>query len=208
MNEQFFELPEEKRLRIINAGFEVFGNNDYKRASTDLIAAKADISKGLLFYYFHNKKSLYLYLFQYAEEQLKQSVLDDHFGEIQDFFELYEYALIKKYQILVRNPHMMDFVIRAFFSEKEEVSEDMNKEVRDTEATIFPAYFNKIDLHKFKENVNPQEILQMLMWMAEGCLHEHQRSGKKDNFEALMEHYHRWIDLFKQIAYKEEFLNE
>lgn len=62
MNERFFELTEEKQLRIINAGFEVFAQNEYKRASTDEIGCLSDISKGLLFYYFHNKKSLLLTL--------------------------------------------------------------------------------------------------------------------------------------------------
>ena len=61
MNEMFFRLPEEKQQRIINAGIEVFSNHEYKRASTDEIARKAGISKGLLFHYFHNKKSFYLY---------------------------------------------------------------------------------------------------------------------------------------------------
>ena len=57
MNQKFFELNEEKRLAIINAGLEVFSKNDYKHALTADIAAKAGISKGLLFYYFHNKKT-------------------------------------------------------------------------------------------------------------------------------------------------------
>lgn len=61
MNQQFFALPEEKRLRIIKAGFQVFAQNEYKRASTELIARKAGISKGLLFYYFHNKKSFFMF---------------------------------------------------------------------------------------------------------------------------------------------------
>ena len=52
MNEKFFALPEEKRHQIINAAIEVFSKYDYKHASTDLIAAKAGISKGSLFYYF------------------------------------------------------------------------------------------------------------------------------------------------------------
>ncbi|WP_432764423.1 TetR/AcrR family transcriptional regulator [Hungatella hathewayi] len=56
MNEQFYDLPQEKQMRIINAGLEVFSKNDYKHAVTDEIARKAGISKGLLFYYFHNKK--------------------------------------------------------------------------------------------------------------------------------------------------------
>ncbi len=29
MREEFFNLPKEKQLRIINAGFEVFGKNEY-----------------------------------------------------------------------------------------------------------------------------------------------------------------------------------
>ncbi len=208
MNEQFLELPEEKRLRILNAGFEVFGSNEYKRASTDLIAAKADISKGLLFYYFHNKKSFYLYLFRYAEDLLKQSVLDRNFGEIHDFFELCEYAATRKYQMLAQNPHMMDFVARAFFSQKEEVSEEMDNRVANAVGEIFTAYFNEVDFSKFKNNVEPVEILRMLTWIADGFLHERQRTGKQNNYEALMEHYDKWIYLLKQVAYKEEYLNE
>ena len=51
MNEAFFALPEEKRQRILNAALEAFAKHEYKKASTDDIAAKAGISKGLLFYY-------------------------------------------------------------------------------------------------------------------------------------------------------------
>ena len=50
MNEKFHQLPEEKQLAIFNAAMEVFAQNDYKRASTDDIAAKAGISKGMLFF--------------------------------------------------------------------------------------------------------------------------------------------------------------
>lgn len=66
MSEKFQKLPEERQLAIINAAMEVFAQNEYNRASTDLIAAKAGISKGLLFYYFHNKRELYLYVYHYA----------------------------------------------------------------------------------------------------------------------------------------------
>ena len=118
MNEQFLELPEEKKMRIINAGFEVFGNYEYKRASTDLIAVKAGISKGLLFYYFHNKKSFYLYLFKYAETLIKESVLDKHLTEITDFFELCEYSAEKKYRLLEKSPHIFDFVVRGVLLEE------------------------------------------------------------------------------------------
>ena len=57
---KFESLPEERQEAIISAAVETFGSNDYKSASTEDIARKAGISKGLLFFYFKNKRDLYL----------------------------------------------------------------------------------------------------------------------------------------------------
>ena len=56
MAQLFSSLPDEKQQQILDAAAEVFSREDYKRASTDDIAARAGISKGLLFYYFKNKE--------------------------------------------------------------------------------------------------------------------------------------------------------
>ena len=64
MNEKFFSLPEEKQQAIINAGYRVFSQNTYKKSPVSEIAAEAEISKSLLFYYFRNKKELYLFLWE------------------------------------------------------------------------------------------------------------------------------------------------
>ena len=57
------QLPREKRKAVMHAAMEVFAQSDYR---TDehrrQIARKAGISKGLLFYYFKNKQTLYLYI--------------------------------------------------------------------------------------------------------------------------------------------------
>ncbi len=103
MNEQFFHLPEEKQQAIINASLEVFATHEYKKASTDDIAAKAGISKGLLFYYFHNKKSLYLFLYDYTKKIVTDQVVDTHFDEITDFFELLSYSAEKKAALLTQS---------------------------------------------------------------------------------------------------------
>lgn len=64
MNEKFFALPKEKQQKIINAGFHVFSKNSYKKSPMSEIAQAAGISKSLLFHYFHNKKELYLFLWE------------------------------------------------------------------------------------------------------------------------------------------------
>ena len=52
MNQKIFELNEEKRLAIINAGLEVFSKNDYKHALTDDIAAKREYQRDYCFIIF------------------------------------------------------------------------------------------------------------------------------------------------------------
>ena len=64
MNEKFFSLPEEKQQATINAGYRVFSQNTYKKSPVSEIAKEAGISKSLLFYYFRNKKELYLFLWE------------------------------------------------------------------------------------------------------------------------------------------------
>ena len=88
INEKFYTLPKEKQQNIINAGLEVFSKNEYKKASTDEMAAKAGISKGLLFHYFKNKKTFYFFLFEYAINLLEDLLQKSNITEEMDFFRL------------------------------------------------------------------------------------------------------------------------
>lgn len=208
MNDKFFELPEKKRLAIINGATEVFGKNDYKRASTDLIAAKAGVSKGLLFYYFHNKRELYLFLYRYAAEIMTKRIVNRRFLEITDFFELLRYGTEEKVKILRKNPYLLDFAVRAFYSRREDVSEELQRINMETEEMIYRKYFSHIDLYKFREDVEPVRIFKMLVWMADGYMHEQQMKGLRLDVDALMEEFEIWMEMLKKLAYREEYQKE
>ncbi|MGC4018669.1 MAG: TetR/AcrR family transcriptional regulator [Muricomes sp.] len=64
----FHALEEEKQTRIINAALVEFSVKGYKRASTNVIAEKAQIGKGMLFYYFGSKEELFHFLCEYTIE--------------------------------------------------------------------------------------------------------------------------------------------
>lgn len=208
MNDRFFKLHKEKQLRIINAALEVFSKCEYKRASTDDIAAKAGISKGLLFYYFHNKKELYLFLFDYCTKLVHHQVIDEKFADIDDFFEILEYAAEKKMYLFSKMPYIMDFVTQAFYSKDEPVAEDMRKEIEEKTKFYASLLYNQIDFSKFKSGVSPGEIMQMLTWMADGYLREKLNRGISIKADEIMRDYRKWSDMFKKMAYKEEYLNE
>ncbi len=66
-----------RRQRLIEIGMDLFGNQSYEEVSIDDIAATADISKGLLYYYFPTKHDFYAAVVQYAAEQLLRETEPD-----------------------------------------------------------------------------------------------------------------------------------
>jgi AcrR family transcriptional regulator len=56
---RFENLPEDKRLRILEAAAKEFGTCGYKDASLNRILAAAGISKGAAYYYFEDKADLF-----------------------------------------------------------------------------------------------------------------------------------------------------
>lgn len=208
MNKQFYELPREKQMRIINAALEVFSQNDYKHAVTDEIARKAGISKGLLFYYFKDKKSLFRYLYEYCGTLIMEQVMNERYRTITDFFELLEFAALEKIQILEQNPYLTEFIIRCFYADRETAVPDLNQAVINATSGAFEAYFKNMDCSKFREDVSPKEIFDMLTWMTDGYIHSRQLMGKPLVMEDLMDVYYRWEKRIKWIAYRPEFLDD
>lgn len=205
MNEKFFSLSEEKQQKILNSAMEVFALNDYKRASTDVIAAKAGVSKGLLFYYFHNKKELYLYLYEYVAEVMRKQIVNQHFAEITDFYELLEYSSTEKARIMEKNPYILDFALKAFYSDKEDVSEKLQKHNAYQIDNAYMVYFKNLDLSKFREGVDVVKVYKMLLWMADGYMHNLQMNGEAIKVDALKKEFDSWMEMMKQFTYKPEY---
>lgn len=85
MTDSFRALPEEKKERVFAAAIQVFAARDYKHASTDDIAAKAGVSKGILFYWFRNKRELYLDCMAYLSDATRRAFEQVRFEDVTDF---------------------------------------------------------------------------------------------------------------------------
>ncbi|MDP2872922.1 MAG: TetR/AcrR family transcriptional regulator [Bacillota bacterium] len=64
----FFNLPEEKRQRIVELATDEFAANLYHAASLSRIVERAGIAKGSIYQYFEDKMDLYIYIFGLAAE--------------------------------------------------------------------------------------------------------------------------------------------
>lgn len=206
MNEKFLELSKEKQMRIINAAMEVFGTNEYKHAVTDDIARKAGISKGLLFYYFKNKKSLYQFVYQYCLNLLVETIEEAGIHDKTDFFEIMRYGADKKMELIANHSYIMEFCLKAYYMNDENIGEEINEDIQQRVNTMFADYFSHIDLYKFKEGIDPFYIFQMMQWMADGYIRTMQKTKDKLDINEIMKDYDRWEEMFKQMVYRKEYL--
>lgn len=200
----FYKLDEEKQNRIINAGTNIFSKNDYKHASTDDIALEAKIAKGSLFQYFKNKKSLFVFLYEYAMKLFEKKVYEKFNFDEKDYFEMLLQGLNFTMDLLEKHPYMYKFVLKASGEKMPEIAGSM-KEINDKiEEEMYNQMFENIDLSKFKDGVDIEKLNKMIGWCLEGIWNE----GVK-NDSSMDEMYEQAIDIYefyKNAVYKEIFL--
>lgn len=205
MAQRFSDLPEEKQRQILDAAAEVFAREDYKRASTDDIAARAGISKGLLFYYFKNKQSLYLYVADHLRSLVERHLERGHLAAITDFFDMLDYGAAEKLQLFRRQPWILTLSLRLYYAIDKEVASPLRRRFMEMLEEMWGTYFSHIDREKFRPEVEPRQVMDQFIYLIDGCLHQQMMRGVRVDMDALMAEYAVWRDILRQYAYKEEY---
>jgi len=98
--------------RILKASIEEFSEKGYAAASTNSIAKKAKVSKGLLFHYFKSKENLYIECYKHVLswskkkfEEFAKQVRDE------DFFEFIKKWGLQKITLAIENPVYSKFLL-------------------------------------------------------------------------------------------------
>ncbi|GFZ30145.1 TetR family transcriptional regulator [Clostridium zeae] len=204
MNEKFFKLPQERQSQIINSALKVFSKASYYQTSTLEIAREAGISKGLLFYYFKNKKELYLFLYEYCVKLVIEELDENRSVEERDFFEILLNSQRLKCKLMKKYRYIYEFIVKVYKENDEEVIEDI---VRFSEPLInynYKNFFEKIDRKKFREGVDIPLLFQSLQWCAEGFMRSALSTNK--SIDEIDLEFEKILELYKQNFYKEEFI--
>lgn len=203
MNERFFSLPEERQQAIINAGYRVFSQNSYKNSPMSEIAGAAGISKALLFHYFHNKKELYLFLWDKCAEITIELLTKYNCYGRSNLFESMEQGMRAKMEIIRLYPDMASFTIKAFYEKDAEVSAAIQESYR--------KYFN-LKADKTLLNMDPKQFIPGLdiemmyrdMYLAsEGFLWELVQRGNVD-MQQMEAGFTKLMSFWKSIYLRKE----
>ena len=203
MNEKFFSLPAEKQQAIINAGYRVFSQNSYKNSPMSEIADAAGISKSLLFHYFHNKKELYLFLWDKCAETTIEFLTKCGCYDQKELFESMERGMRAKMEIIRLYPDMGTFTIKAFYEKDPEI----NAAVQES----YHKYFNlkadmmrlNFDSEQFAPGLDIAMMYREMYWASEGYLWEMVQRGNVDMAQ-MEKDFTKLIEFWKSIYLRKE----
>jgi len=210
--EKFFKLSIDKQNIIIDAALKSFGANGYKKSSISDIATGAGISKAMIFHYFGTKKALYIYLMDLCGNILMNEFDEKFDNTVTDFFDRILLATNIKISVVKKHPEILSFLTSMYFENDEEVKEDIKANLKKGEEFRSKITVDTSDDSKFKDGIDPQFIMKMFGWLAEGYLSQLSSKVGLDSESLFKEfnefnEFNKCVDLFKNNFYKEEYLS-
>lgn len=106
----FFNLPEEKKNRIIHAAMHEFAAYRFDQASITHIIEKAGIPRGSFYQYFENLKDVYKHIIiLVGDQKIKyfQAAVPQFEGEGFDFFSTLRDICVAGFQFAKENPELL-----------------------------------------------------------------------------------------------------
>ncbi len=162
------DLPEDKRRRILDAAVAEFAERGYELASTNAITARAGVSKGLLFHHFGTKKDLYLHLVNHVVDRYTERLFKDLPELDPDIIERVFQIALHKHRVLLDEPQVNKFLIRAFQETPEEVRPEITSlqaELQDRSNRIL---MDGVDMSRFRRGIDPRKAVTLVTACLEG----------------------------------------
>ena len=203
MNEKFYSLSEEKQQAIINGGYWVFSRNSYKKSPVSEIAEAAGISKSLLFYYFQNKRELYLFLWDTCTRLTSAYLKKYRCYEPPDIFEMMRRGLNAKVHLMRRYPDLGAFALKAYYEKDPAVYRDLQKSIAEYTTLKENMSLPLLDPAQFIPGLDLNMMYQDMYLASEGYFWR-VFSGEGMDIDQIENDFEKMIDFWKQVYLRKE----
>ncbi len=197
------DVNNEKVKKIINASFEVFSNNDYEKASTNMIVKKADISRGVLYYYFKDKEELYNFLIYFSYKSNIEALNKNIDWTDSDFLNRVKQTLNIKKDIMTEFQHMPMFMTNNDVKARGFKLKNMCEGYKLLKDRIFE---ENIDFSNLKDGVDVEMFKKIVVSSLKGELNDYiEKNGNNiigDDIAKLNILLDKQLDFFRNHFYK------
>jgi AcrR family transcriptional regulator len=189
----FRRLHASKKLALYQAAMRTFAESTYERASIDMIAAAAGVSKGSLFQYFTSKEHLLNFICEIF--------IDDYKQFLQDYVNR-EYAVraderIKKFFLAQIDYWSSKPVEFAFYLKMHyETSPDISRRFADRTTSLRGKFLSHViergaRTGEIRQDINVDRISAVISLVFDGILHKYsgdlQNQRRRKYLQVLME---------------------
>ncbi len=172
------KIEQDKKDRIISACLKEFAKG-YEKASTNAIVRKAKIPKGTLFYFFGNKKQLYLYILDYTTGKFLDRFKKENANLSSDIFERLEQRGLLKLKIAMEEPLLYEIIYKSVINVPDYLRSEIYKNYLKFAAESESSIYKGIDNSKFKKGIDIKKAVEVITMFLEGYLNRHMGSFKK-----------------------------
>lgn len=204
MEELLKNMDPEKQECLINASIDEFGENGFKKASTNSIVRKAGISKGLLFHYFDTKESLFKYMEGYVINLVIETIEAEMDWDDSDFFNRILQIAVIKGRLTYRYPKIFEFFTSILTGKS---LDDINAYREDIAPGLMQKiYTHNIDYSRFRPGIDMEKTMKIINWVIEKysleLLDEMQAKKQEFDYMKIVDEFQGYMDLLKEAFYK------
>ena len=203
MYENFENLNQDKKKIILEACIHEFSERGYEKASTNSMIKEAGISKGILFHYFGNKKSLFLYLVDYCLLTIIEEYNKYSLTETDDIFKRLIELGVLKLKLNHAFPEMSKILVEALVNAPEDMRLVMEQKYSRLSKEYMPVIFQEIDYSMFRKGVNTTKAIEILMLFIEALGEKYLKDykGKEQDLfqdiDKIMDEYYEYMEILK-----------
>ncbi|SPF37823.1 putative Bacterial regulatory s, tetR family protein [Candidatus Desulfosporosinus infrequens] len=202
-SEQFLNLPSEKQTNILNSCLEEFASYGFETASTNRIVNRAGISKGVLFKYFKDKESLFLYVCEMVLKQVVELFSINNMERFDDLFSFLKYITLQKIMVYKKHPEMYRLFLRIIRNPEHPIYSKIAR----TTTMITNDYMANVVRVWSSDGLNPdvskERAISAILWILEGIQNKYLLSAPdatdNDQFDVFCQQLLLEIDQYFEL---------
>lgn len=204
--ERFENLDPPKQQKILEAALVEFAENGYVKASTNRIVKQAGIGKGMLFYYFKNKKDLYEYLIEYSLNFILREYLSLVDIKEADFIKRLQGAVQLKMKAQLENEHVFNFMGTFMLTKDLDLPPHLQKRYEQLQQQGYALLYEGIDKTLFRKDVDVDKAFNLIRWGVDGYQQDllQRLQGQKMtelDFKPYWDEFYEYLDILKKSFY-------
>jgi TetR/AcrR family transcriptional regulator len=201
-------LADERQKSILEAAVEEFSSKGFEAASTNAIAARAKVAKGLLFHYFGSKEELYLAAFGFAYRELLRLFFAAVGPSPRDLFERLRHWTLIRLGLAQRHPALFRLAVEAYTNTPPGLRSKLLELLGPFQQEAWAKLLEGIDFSPLRPDITPQQALEVLMIFQAGLerrylpLFTNAPDGGLSQLEQVTKEAGLYLDLVRDALYR------